>query len=259
MSKVKRYIKFSVVTIILLAVAAYIAYAVIVMSAPDPEERCTDVELVFDRHSGPVFISDKDVNDILQNRHIYPKGRRMAEVETGVIERSIAENPFVESAECYKTSAGRVCIKVIQRQPVIFVIPDGSDGYYVDARGKVIPNTLYLSNIITATGAISRKYATTELAEFGDFVRTNAFWDDLIAQVHVTRNRKGKEMVELVPRVGDNIIYLGSIEGYPKKLRRLKVFYDKAVGTVGWNKYGTISLEYDNQIICTKRDEHHNQ
>lgn len=256
MSKVKRYIKYSVVTVIFLAVAAYIVYAVLVMSAPDPEERCTDVELVINRNSGPVFISDKDVNDILQNRHIYPKGRLMTQVETGVIEKAIAENPFVESAECYKTAAGRICIKVVQRQPVIFVMPNDADGYYVDARGKVIPNTLYLSNIITATGAISRKYATTELADFGEFVRSNAFWDDLIAQVHVTKNRKGKEIIELVPRVGDNIIYLGSIEGYHKKLRRLKVFYDKAVGTVGWNKYGTISLEYDNQIICTKREQH---
>lgn len=258
MSKVKRYIKISAVTIVFLAVAAYIVYAVLVMSAPDPEERCADVELVIDRNSGPVFITDKDVNDILQNRHIFPKGRRMIDVDAAAIEKAIAENPFVHSTECYKTAAGHVCIKVVQRQPVIFVMPEGAEGYYVDAHGKVIPNSLYLSNIITATGKISRKYATSELAGFGEFLRNNKFWDDLIAQVYVSKDRKGKEIVELVPRVGDNIIFLGSLDGYHKKLRRLKVFYDKAVGTVGWNKYRTISLQYDNQIICTKR-EHNKQ
>lgn len=254
MSKVKHYMKISLVTVIFLAVAAYIVYAVLVMSAPDPDEHCSAVELVIDRHSGPVFITDKDVADILQSRHIYPKGRPMMDVETAVIEEAIAENSFVESVECYKTAAGRLCIKVVQRQPVVFIMPEGADGYYVDAHGKVIPNSLYLSNIITATGKISKKYATSELAGFGEYLRSNKFWDDLIAQIHVTKNRKGQEVVELVPRVGDNIVYLGSLDGYHKKLRRLKVFYDKAIGTVGWNKYRTISLEYDNQIICTKRE-----
>jgi hypothetical protein len=30
------------------------------------------------------------------------------------------------------------------------------------------------------------------------------------------------------------------------------VFYEKAIPEVGWNKYRTIDLEYDGQIICRK-------
>ena len=61
--------------------------------------------------------------------------------------------------------------------------------------------------------------------------------------------------MEIVPRVGDQIVYLGTLDNFQKKLRNLRIFYDKAMGTVGWNKYKRINLEYDNQIICTKRNK----
>ena len=79
------------------------------------------------------------------------------------------------------------------------------------------------------------------------------FWNNQIEQIYVTKNRKGKRVVELVPRVGDQIVYLGVLDDYEKKLRKLRKFYDRAIGTVGWKKYAQVNLEYDNQIICTKR------
>ena len=64
----------------------------------------------------------------------------------------------------------------------------------------------------------------------------------------------GKE-IELVPRVGNHIIYLGKLEHFEDKLKRLKTFYEKGLNQVGWNKYSRISLEFGNQIICTKKKQ----
>ena len=59
--------------------------------------------------------------------------------------------------------------------------------------------------------------------------------------------------VEIVPRVGDNIVYLGSPGGIGRKLDRLAKFYKYGLSRVGWDRYSYISLEFDNQIICKKR------
>ena len=40
-----------------------------------------------------------------------------------------------------------------------------------------------------------------------------------------------------------------------KKLSRLEKFYRYGLSQAGWNKYSYIDLEFDNQIICRKRDE----
>ena len=45
---------------------------------------------------------------------------------------------------------------------------------------------------------------------------------------------------------------LGSVEGFQEKLDRLRIFYREGLEQVGWNKYSTISLAYDGQVVCTK-------
>ena len=40
-----------------------------------------------------------------------------------------------------------------------------------------------------------------------------------------------------------------------KKLSRLEKFYRYGLSQAGWNKYSYIDIEFDNQIICRKRDE----
>ena len=99
------------------------------------------------------------------------------------------------------------------------------------------------------TGNVEKSFAMRDLYKFGVFLQNNPFWDAQIEQIHVL---PGKD-VELVPRVGDHIVYLGKLDQFEDKLDRLKVFYKKALNEVGWNKYSRISLEFNNQIICTKR------
>ena len=81
-------------------------------------------------------------------------------------------------------------------------------------------------------------------------MQQNPFWDAQIEQIYICAD----QTVELVPRVGDHLIYLGELKDYDRKLDRLKEFYQKALNKVGWNKYSRINVEFDNQIICTKRD-----
>jgi len=251
--KAGKIIKLSLVSLLFLGLVAYIVYSMVFLSGPNPEEKCKSVELVFTNGQQSEFIDKKEVESMLKAAHVYPAGMLMKDVDTKKIEETIRANEFVARAECYKTSNGKLCVKVEQRVPVIFVIPEGRSGYFVDAQGYIIPNTNYVSNIITATGKIDEQFAKTGLAEFGQFLQGDEFWDSQIEQLYVYKNKKGEPLVELVPRVGENIITLGSLDNYQKKLSRLKTFYDKAMNTVGWDKYAKISLEYDNQIICSKK------
>ena len=59
--------------------------------------------------------------------------------------------------------------------------------------------------------------------------------------------------VELVPRVGNHRIMLGTLEGFEEQLAYLKLFYEQAIPKMGWEKYSMINLKYKNQIVCTKK------
>jgi len=146
---------------------------------------------------------------------------------------------------------------------VIRIKADNGDDYYVDDKNSVMPNTSYTSDLVIATGYISRSFATKYLSPLGKAVMANDLWKNLIEQIHVLPDRS----IELVPRVGDHIIYIGKLPEYIKggsrektiadfmerKLVRLEKFYKYGLSYAGWNKYSYINIEFDNQIICKKR------
>ena len=254
--KVNKIIKVTLLSLLSVGLAVYVAYAMLFLSAPDENARCADVELIVKQNTETPFLVASDVENLLKEAHVYPKGMLMKDVNTKKIEEAVQKNEFVSKVECYKSADSKLCVKVELRTPVMYVVPDGQDGYFIDAQGKIIPNKNYVENLIIASGNIDEKYASTKLAEFGQFLYGNEFWNNQIEQVYVQKNSKGEHFVELVPRVGDHIVSLGTIDGYESKLRKLKTFYEKAMGTVGWNKYAKVDLKYGDQIICTKKTNH---
>lgn len=250
--KILKYLKIAGISIIVVALIGYVAFAMIKMSEPDPEERCTGVELIISNSDEANFITTRDIEMLLKSKHIYPKGQLMVKIDTRLIEELIRENDFVGDVNCYKTAQSKLCVKVQQRIPVLFIMSEGRDPFYVDKGGNIILSQEYYEGTPIATGHISKEYASKELADFGLYLKTHEFWNEQIEQIHV-KLRKQKPVVELIPRVGDQVIMLGPLKDYNKKLRRLHIFYEKAMGTVGWNKYNHINLEFRNQIICTKR------
>lgn len=169
----------------------------------------------------------------------------------------------MQTADCYKTEGGHVYISVTQRMPVIRIKADNGDDYYVDDNDRVMPTTHYVSDLIIATGAINRWYATNFLSPLGRVIMANDVWKNLIEQINVLPNHS----VEIVPRVGDHIVHLGRLpDGNRRtdhytlirkfmevKMTRLLKFYKYGLSEVGWNKYSYIDIEFDNQIICRKK------
>lgn len=171
-------------------------------------------------------------------------------------------SPFVKTAECYKTEGGTVYISVTQRMPVIRIKADNGDDYYVDDNDCIMPRSNYTSDLIIATGSISRRYATTCLSPLGKTIMQNDLWKNLVEQINILPDLN----VEIVPRIGNHIVLLGKLpedvnrkkqeeaiaDFFNHKMERLEKFYRYGLSEVGWNKYSYVNIEFDNQIICRK-------
>lgn len=231
--------------------SAYIVMAVTMWNKPDPNAVCKDVVLTIEDSAKAGFIHADEVRDILKKRGLYPRGKFMAYVNTADLENKLKQVALVEDVVCYKTVRGVVCIQVTQRLPVMRIISSNGDDYYLDARGRIMPETKNPADLVIATGDISRDFARKYLTRIGSYLQATPFWNSQIEQINVTP----EHTLELVPRVGDNIIYLGEPVNTMEKLNRLNIFYEKVISVVGWGKYSKINLEYPNQIICTKKEK----
>ena len=125
------------------------------------------------------------------------------------------------------------------------------DNYYIDHSGKIMNATGKPIHVAVATGFIDRKFAQQELYELGLYLQRNPFWKAQVEQINVTP----KKELEIVPRVGDHILFLGKATDFEEKFSKLQTFYSKVLNRIGWNKYERISIEFNNQIIGTKKED----
>ncbi len=245
-----KLLKQILLSVLLLLVAAYLVVAVTTFNRKQHAVVCRQVELVLKDSLYGGLVTQTELLSMLEKEGIRPVGEELDLIPTQKVERILLENPLIQQVECYKTPGGTLRVEVTQRTPILRVMSDGGDNYYIDNHGTVMPaNAKSTAHLVVATGSIEKSFAMRNLYKFGVFLQRNSFWNAQIEQIHVLP----KGNVELVPRVGDHLIYLGKLENYEEKLSRVKAFYEKGLNRVGWNKYARIDVEFSNQIICTKR------
>lgn len=242
--------KQSAIVVCNIIVAVYLLLAITAFNRPDVKAtHCSEVKINIEKSEVDGFMNASEIKRILTQDRLYPLSKPMGEISARQIEERLQKSPFVEKAECHKTQSGHVCISIRQRTPVVRVMPATGESYYIDSQGSFMPENRYVTDIIIATGAINRKYAQGILTQAAKTILQDEFWKNQIVQINVLPNGS----MELVPRVGDHIIFLGAPSNISKKLERMRKFYLYGLNKVGWNKYDYISVEFNNQIICKKR------
>lgn len=256
--------KKSILILLDVILLVYVFVAMISFNKPDETRKiCSEVNIQIADQNANGFLSAGEVKKILLNNRMYPLNSKMTEVQPRQIEDLLCKSPFVRTAECYKTKNNHVCISITQRLPIIRIKSQTGADYYLDDKGGIMPNSKYTSDLIIATGSISESFAKGYIAPMANAIMANDMWKNLIEQINVLPDRT----IELVPRVGNHIVYLGALpqtrnlkkrkelidDFVVRKLTRLEKFYKYGLSQVGWNKYPYINLEFDNQIICKKQ------
>jgi len=194
------------------------------------------------------YLMESDIINTITKAGLSPVGKELASVNTSEIEKIITESRLVKRAECFKTVDGTVRVKLFHRTPVLRVFSMG-ESYYIDNLGEKMPvPENFAAYVPVATGYVGDESTSNQLYEFALFLQQDKFWNSQIKQIYVAQNGD----IELIPAVGSHRIVLGKIDNYKENLEKLRLFYDKGLSKVGWNKYSVINLKFKNQVVCTK-------
>ena len=245
-------------------IGIYLLLAFIRFNKPDETTKvCTKVTIDIQDEATNGFINTQEIKHRLEINKLYRLEKPIRYVDARKIEEMLKASPFVKTAECFKTQDGHVCILLTQRMPVVRIKAVQGDDYYVDDNDCIMPNSHYTSDLIIATGHISKWFAMNYISPVSKAIMGDDLWRNQIEQINVLPDRS----IELVPRVGEQIINLGQLpeskyknerrklvnDFINKKLTRLENFYKYGLSQAGWNKYSYINLEFDNQIICKRK------
>ncbi len=238
----------SILTVFLLA--GYMVYSVLGMTNRHEDVRlCSGVDLHITDSLHFDLIDEDMVLSLLKEHSLDPIGSPLEAIDVEAIEQTLALHPLVGKAQCYKTGGDMLRINLSGKVPLVRVLNNRGQDFYVDSHGEILSQHSLAVQLPVATGYIDREFASKELLEVVRAIDRSEFWKAQVEQINVTSDKQ----IELVPRVGDHLLILGTADNIEDKLERLMNFYEKGLDNVGWNKYRSISVAYENQVVCKKR------
>ncbi|OAV66630.1 hypothetical protein Barb6_02555 [Bacteroidales bacterium Barb6] len=233
----------------LLLLGYIVAASFLFSDTADGEAVCNSLEVVVKDSLHTHFINQQEVAALLKRAGLDPAGKPLATIDTEQLETELLKNDMISRAEAYKTPSGAIKLEIRQKIPILRVMSLYGN-FHVDSRGGTMPvSPRHVALLPVASGYVEKSLATTDLYRFALFLQANQFWNDQIEQIYVDQDK----MVELVPRVGDHRILLGSFDNFEEKLENLQLFYKQAIPVTGWEKYSVINLRYKDQIVCTRK------
>lgn len=193
-----------------------------------------------------LYLTQGTVNKLLIQKYgsLYnvPKDK----VVLSTIESVIMTNEMVKSAQVYLTIDGELTSRIAQRQPIGRV--EGNSKFYLDEEGRRMPLSRHHSaRVPIITGKITGKsledaYVILNYINKDEFLRMN------VIGIHI----EDVGRYQLKFRVENFIVNLGDVEDLENKFNNFKAFYAKATKDHSLGEYQVVSLEFNNQVVCTK-------
>lgn len=234
------------------------------------QRKCGAVKIAVSQSGGDFFISENDIREYIALTADSLEGEPLGRINIHFLEDLISGNPYVKNAAVYSSIDGVVHIEVTQRKPIARVQNAAHQQWYLSEDGRMMPvspgkpaGVLFVSGVIpevydpevrldipelkTAADSALSETIMYKVFQIASAIDKDAFLKAQLEQLYY--NREGD--FELVPLVGKQLIIFGDADAVGEKFDKLKVFYQQGLPKEGWDKYDTINLKFEHQVVCT--------
>jgi len=229
--------------LILLALITFLFAFSTIRSA---ERNVTDFKVNFIGEDN-LYITQETVNKLLiqNNQNVTKVAKEILDLNG--LETALNSNPMIKTAQVYLTVNGEVRADVVQRKPIARVSTNAS--YYIDDEGLFMPLSSNRSARIPLVTGYVEKNNLGNLFKIASKVNNDEFLKTHVVEIH----QSSKGTITLKTRVTDFEILVGNLNNLDKKINNLKAFYQKAKKDKTLNIYSKVNLQFDNQVVCTKK------
>ena len=151
--------KTAIKILLLIGVIGYIVFAITQLAHPTEDVTCEAVTVSINDSVPSDFITENDVYNILYKHKIHAEGKKLSEIDLPMIDSIIMESPYIDQARSYYTGSGTLCIQVTPQHPILHVMAQNGEDYYLDSKGVTMPVDTVKADLCVATGTISKDFA----------------------------------------------------------------------------------------------------
>lgn len=229
---------------------------------------CWKLDVQVEEVGDKKYIDEKLVTSMANSATDKIVGKPVNEIDISAIHKKLAENSSIREAHVFTTVDGRCVVRVKQRTPIARIFTADGKSFYLDKDGFTMAlSDYYTAKVPVFTGSIYESMQTSSILDktddsaflestilddiyaFTKYIEGNEFWKAQVEHVHITDDRE----FEIIPRVGNHRIRMGSVENLEEKFKKLMTFYANTIHSRDLNVYSSINVKYDGQVVCVKR------
>lgn len=228
-------------------------------------DTCKDYAVVIKGIRGDDFFLDEA--DILKLLKAATKGKIKGQPKTAFdlqkMEKLLETNQWVKNAQIYFDSRDVLHVTVTEREPVVRVFTANGRSFYFDDQAQMMGLSDKLSTRLPVfTGFPDKKMITAndtllmkDVVSTAQYINSNPFWSSQVAQINIDLTcGAGCREMEMIPVIGNHVVKLGDGENIEAKFNRLFVFYKQVLSKSGFDKYKTIDVRFNGQVIGAKSE-----
>lgn len=245
------------ITAIIAAAGVYFYYAEALADLGRNALVCNTIDVRYIDSLKIRLIDEQQIRNII-NLNESVLGKRTDKIDINHIESVLNAQGEIFKSEVYVMQPGVLNVEITQRKPVIRFEND-KESYYADYTGYIfptinaIPVPIVSGYIPTSFGKEYKGYPPDKekdwimsIIELSNYIEHQEYYKKLIGEIYIEQNGD----IALLPRLGCRKIIFGESSDIDLKFKKLNAFYRTIIPEEGINKYKTVNLKYNNQIIC---------
>jgi cell division protein FtsQ len=246
--KQRKNILYAIATIALLATIATVW-------AQTDLRTCHSINIDIQRKEEAYYITEKQIQNLLSKNNITAINKPANSINLTQIEKIVETNPYVQA---YINIIGNLTIKIAQRNPILRIINQYGNTYYIDKEQHKMPlSASYTPYIMVANGSITETLTQADTIQtrilkqihyIAQYIHENDFLDPLVVQIYANTNQD----IELSTRLWNHTVLIGDTSNLAQKFEQMQHFYTHAPKYKDIDKYKQIVVKYKNQIVAVK-------
>ena len=193
-----------------------------------------------------LFISEDSIQSLI-SQLMFNKNINISNIHNSNLESELNNNELINRSDIFIDVNGNMIVNIKQRKPIARFLDNKS---YLDVNGLIMPKSKDFSPVVPViVGYNQSPLQLNSIYKLSHFIYEDEFLRKNITKIIV--DSSGKFNIKL--RKHKFKISLGKLDKLELKVNNFKAFYLKAKKDQLLNKYSTINLQFDNQVVGVKK------
>lgn len=193
-----------------------------------------------------LFISEDSIQSVISELLVL-KNINKSNIHKNNLEFELNKNQLINQSDIFIDVSGNMIVNIKQRKPIARFLDNKN---YLDVNGLIMPKSKDYSPVVPIIVGFNQ--STLQLKSI--YKLSHFIYEDKFLRKNITKiiiDSTGNFVLQL--RKHKFKVSLGRLDKLELKVNNFKAFYIKGMKDQLLNKYSTINLQFDNQVVGVKK------